>query len=60
MTASTGALIVGALGLLFGLSVPLLQKRPGGSERLIAAAAVGLLVLAVVLIVVPLMMGVPW
>ncbi len=60
MTASTGALIVGALGLIFGLSVPLLQKRRGGSERLIAVLAVGLLVLAIGLIVVPLMMGVPW
>lgn len=60
MTASTGALIVGALGLIFGLSVPLLQKRRGGSERLIAVLAVGLLVLAIGLIVVPLMMGVRW
>ena len=60
MTASTGALIVGALGLIFGLSVPLLQKRRGGSERLIAVLAVGLLVLEIGLIVVPLMMGVPW
>ena len=59
MNVSTGALIVGALGLVYGLSAARLTRRPGG-ERWAAIGAVGLLVAALLLIVLPWVMGRPW
>ncbi|WP_226345547.1 hypothetical protein [Agilicoccus flavus] len=59
MNVSTGALIVGALGLIYGLSAGRWADRPGG-HRFATLGALGLLVAAVVLIVIPWAMGVPW
>lgn len=50
MNVSTGALIVGALGLVYGLSAARLTA-PLGGERWAAIGAVDLLVAALLLIV---------
>ena len=59
MNVSTGALIVGALGLVYGLAAGRLTSRPGG-EGFAAIGAGGLLVAAILLIVVPWLLGRPW
>lgn len=54
MHVSYGALIVGALGLIYGL----VSERLSEKQR--AAGAIGLLIAAIALIVVPFLLGVPW
>ncbi len=54
MHVSHGAIIVGILGLVFGLVAPRLSRRQS------TVGAIGLLVAALGLIVVPFLMGVPW
>lgn len=59
MDISTGAVLVGILGFAYGVSAPLWSKRPNG-ERIGAIGAVMLLLTAIVLIVVPWLMGASW
>lgn len=59
MHVSVGAAIVGALGLIYGLSAVWWHKRPD-SNRFATIGAIILLVAAIGLIVVPWALGVPW
>lgn len=59
MNVSTGALIVGALGLVYGLAAGRWSRGPRG-ERVAAIGAFALLAATIVLIVIPWMMGRPW
>ena len=59
MRVSFGAMVVGMLGLVYGLSAGWWSRSPRG-ERYGAIGAVGLLVAAIALIVIPWAMGVPW
>lgn len=54
MHVSYLALVVGVLGLVFGLASPRLDRRQS------TIGAMALLGAAILLIGVPLMMGVPW
>ena len=54
MHVSYGAIIVGVLGLSYGLAAGRLSRRNA------TLGAVGLLVAALALVVVPYLMGVPW
>ncbi|GAB95027.1 hypothetical protein BJY21_001691 [Kineosphaera limosa] len=58
MSVSTGALIVGALGLIYGLSATRWSGERG--QRFAVIGAFGLLAAAIVLIVIPWAMGRPW
>lgn len=59
MHISTGALIMGALGLIYGIWTTRRSRDPRG-ERLEKIGAVGLLMAAIVLIVIPWALGAPW
>ncbi len=59
MHISTGALIMGALGLIYGFWVTRLSRDPRG-KRLETIGAVGLLIAGIVLIVIPWALGAPW
>lgn len=59
MNISTGAIIVGILGFAYGVSHHWWSKRPDG-KRIENIGAIGLLVAAIGLIVVPWMMGAAW